>query len=402
MLKVGHQKVGLNRPQDHVPVLDGMRGLAILLVLIAHFNGEAVLKEYFPLAGPIITKLALTGLMGVDLFFVLSGFLITGILLDTKGSKRFFSNFYARRVLRIFPLYFGVLALIFLVLPTLVNLDPAAHEIVDKQWWLWAYLSNFPGHPAWDESKLFALGHFWSLAVEEHFYLIWPFVVFSVSASQLKKVCLSWVAISVAAGLASYLTDGEVSRNLRWTTICLSGSLTLGAYCALVAREKSGLATLTSSAKKVIIPCGCSLLLLGMLPRRIHPDLVNLLMHYVSWVFFSSLLVYILTSSKDSHLYRLFCSGTMVVFGKLSYGLYVFHGVLRPTFETYFDRSALIEAMGSPLLGTLIYFALSIGSSFAIAWFSWHLYEKHFLKLKRFFQASRMTKQQQAISSTAS
>ncbi len=379
----------MNRPQDHVPVLDGIRGLAILLVLIAHFNGEAILKEYFPLTGPIITKLALTGLMGVDLFFVLSGFLITGILLDTKGSKRFFLNFYARRVLRIFPLYFGTLALIFLVLPALVDLDPAGYEIVDKQWWLWAYLSNFPGHPAWDESKLFALGHFWSLAVEEHFYLMWPFVVFSLSARQLKNVCLSWVAISIAAGLASSVTDGEVSRYLRWSTLCLSGSLTLGAYCALVAREKSGLATLASSARKMIIPVGCLLLLLGMLPRRIHSDLVILSMHYVSWVFFASLLIYVLTSNEESRLYRVLCSRIMILFGKLSYGLYIFHGILRPTFETYYDRGFLIDTVGSPLLGILIYFGLAIGSSFVMAWLSWQLYERHFLKLKRFFHATR-------------
>jgi peptidoglycan/LPS O-acetylase OafA/YrhL len=145
--------------KGHIPVLDGIRGLAIVMVLIAHFATllEVFLKNYYPFIGPIITKLALAGLMGVDLFFVLSGFLITGILLDTKGTERYFTNFYARRFLRIFPLYYGVLFLLFFVLPKCISFDAAATEISANQWWLWAYLTNFPGHPVLDNSKIFLL-----------------------------------------------------------------------------------------------------------------------------------------------------------------------------------------------------------------------------------------------------
>lgn len=388
----------MKRLQGHIPVLDGIRGLAILMVLIAHFNGEAILKEYFPLVGPVLTKLALTGLMGVDLFFILSGFLITGILVDAKGSEGFFSNFFARRVLRIFPLYYGVLFVLFWILPTFISFDAAARDVADNQWWLWTYLSNFPSAPHWDQSEFFHLGHFWSLAVEEHFYLVWPFIVYSASSRQLKRICLAWIGISIAAGLSSYFTGGELSRFLRWSTLSLSGGLTLGAYCALVAREKIGLVKLVPFAKNMVIPFAIVFLILGMVPRSIHPNLVNLLMHYVSWVFFVSMLILVLNSSDKNIISRIFCSKPMIYLGKLSYGLYVYHGILRPVFETYFDRGLLIEMVGSPFLGIFLYFGLSIGFSFLMAWLSWHLYEKHFLKLKKFFPSSYKVSRKEAVS----
>lgn len=106
------------RAWARIPVLDGIRGLAALLVIVHHF-GFGTDPSYPRWAGRMLSYVASLGWTGVDLFFVLSGFLITGILLDAKGSEHYFRNFYARRVLRIFPLYYGVLLLTFLVLPLL-------------------------------------------------------------------------------------------------------------------------------------------------------------------------------------------------------------------------------------------------------------------------------------------
>ena len=125
----------------HLPALDGMRGVAILLVLICHsvLYGGIDARTFFDHA---FVRLALSGWVGVDLFFVLSGFLITGILCDTQGGAHYFRNFYARRVLRIFPLYYGFLALLFLGIPVLVEAGLPFRVPSQEGIWYWTYLVN--------------------------------------------------------------------------------------------------------------------------------------------------------------------------------------------------------------------------------------------------------------------
>src|SRR5918993_3694728 len=124
-----------------IPALDGLRGIAILLVMLHHFT------FYRPISGidARIGDVVFFGWIGVDLFFVLSGFLITGILLDTRDSKRYFTSFYARRTLRIFPLYYLVLFLAFVVLPQFpaVHLVLAGNDASPPQWPYWFYVTNF-------------------------------------------------------------------------------------------------------------------------------------------------------------------------------------------------------------------------------------------------------------------
>ena len=377
----------MQQPKQHIPVLDGIRGLAIIMVLVAHFTTiiEGYLKEYFPLTGPICTKLALSGLMGVDLFFVLSGFLITGILLDTKNTRGFFKKFYARRFLRIFPLYYGILFVLFFALPTIISFDPAANEMADHQWWLWAYLTNFPGHPAWDMSLLFRLGHFWSLAVEEHFYFVWPFIVYFAPSRQLKRICLLWVLFSITAGVLSRWTDWEFARYLGWSTLSFSGGLMLGAYCALVAREERGLDPFVPYARTMFAVFGVFFLMISMVPRYLHLDLIN---HYVSWFFFVPIIVLTVSARQRGNvlMVKFFNLRIMRLFGKVSYGLYVYHFIILPLFEKYFHPDAWSHHIDSHVVVVAIFFILTFGSTFLLAWISWNVYEKQFLKLKRFFE----------------
>jgi peptidoglycan/LPS O-acetylase OafA/YrhL len=136
---------------QHVLELDGIRGLAISLVLLYHLTASFKM-----------------GWCGVDLFFVLSGFLITNILLRTKNSQSYFCSFYARRTLRIFPLYFFVLFLAFWILiPVAQHFGKAPQSLDAGHLWYWFYISNWwngTGH------EIDWLSHFWSLAVEEQFY----------------------------------------------------------------------------------------------------------------------------------------------------------------------------------------------------------------------------------------
>ena len=184
----------------HIPALDGIRGLAILLVLLGHFTSYGGFRPEIGV-DRAYHLVAMLGGVGVDLFFVLSGFLITGILVDARGGAFFFRNFYMRRVLRIFPLYYGSLLVFFVVLPLLDPGDPRLQQVLGEQAWYWSYLTNirmaFDGWPAYHH-----IGHFWSLAVEEQFYMVWPLVIFLFRRRSLLFICAACVAASLAFRVA--------------------------------------------------------------------------------------------------------------------------------------------------------------------------------------------------------
>jgi peptidoglycan/LPS O-acetylase OafA/YrhL len=163
---------GASADGAHVAALDGLRGLAILFVMAYHYIAPFSFAADSGVTRKIST-IASCLWSGVDVFFVLSGFLITGILLRAKDRPRYFTTFYMRRVLRIFPLYYGALVVIFLVVPCFVAIEPAAvKRIYDSQGWLWAYSQDIAmvvHNEDYFNVDWLWIGHFWSLAVEEHF-----------------------------------------------------------------------------------------------------------------------------------------------------------------------------------------------------------------------------------------
>src|SRR4029450_1185274 len=167
----------------HVPVLDGLRGIAILMVLGHHYS--IVWSRTIPLESGIRSVLEF-GWCGVDLFFALSGFLITGILIDAKGQESYFPRFYWRRLVRIFPLYYVFLAAVFVLLPFFPGIGVTTAQVAP--WWYLTYLQNWkPNRGASDPF----LGHTWSLAVEEQFYGVWPLIVRFSSTKVLTWVCVA-------------------------------------------------------------------------------------------------------------------------------------------------------------------------------------------------------------------
>ena len=342
--------------QRKIPQLDAVRGLAILLVML-HNVGEK-----FP-ASPLHWIFG-NGWMGVDLFFVLSGFLITGILLDTKQSAGYFKNFYARRCLRIWPLYYSLLFFMFIVMPFLRPSE--AHTVFEKSspWWAFPlFLQNF----LIPNSTLAAgpLGVTWSLAIEEQFYLLWPWAVRFCSSKQIR-----WIAITeicVAPVLRFYLSLHHVF--LYTNLFCRLDGLMAGAFLALAVRSDSFLPS------KFIKAIWISLFITA--PLALAAASAN-----ASWIVFtlsaaaSASFVYLSLFSAQKWLRRAMTNRFLVYTGTISYGLYLLHKIP-------FGIVASDQMQRHPFLSLAIIFA----GSYALAFLSWNLLEKPFLKLKRFFDS---------------
>ena len=365
----------------HVPALDGLRAIAVLMVLFAHF------KEATP---RWIWQVLHQGGFGVYLFFVLSGFLITRILLSEKEKTAYFRNFYARRTLRIFPLYYGVLALQFWVL---LPMFPTPHILADAhyQGWLWAYgyniLAAVKGH-LFFTSDWMVLGHFWTLAVEEQFYLVWPFIVLALCRESLLKLCVGIVALTPILRLAFY----AAGANRYWVTmftICQMDSLALGAVLACL--ESSGrLNAFVPMARRVVLGLGAILVICSFFyPRSPESTLPLIFYHGAVALFFGAVV-----ALAACGVFRWVDNRLLREVGQKSYGMYVFHIPLLVLAVRYIHLpSRLQQWVGHPYLADIIFFSAMIIITYVVAFISYNAYEKHFLRLKRFFGGDRSRKE---------
>jgi peptidoglycan/LPS O-acetylase OafA/YrhL len=361
----------LELPRGHIPALDAIRGLAIVLVTLYRFGGgsDGVARA---IESPWLIAL---GARGVDLFFVLSGFLITGILYDAKGKEGYFRNFYIRRALRIFPLYYGALVLFLIVAPLAAGKIPAP---LSEQAWLWLYGSNVL-QSIRGEWCLGPLNHFWSLAVEEHFYFVWPLVIFLCSRKTAMRVCGCVIAASVLAR-ATWLAAGGNDVAAEVFTLLRMDGLVLGGWLAMVARSPGGLAWLAKLARPTFVLSGLFALGTFVFGKRLLglPDL--------AWATFcGSLLVLIVAAAKESWLARCGNSRSLQFFGKYSYAMYVFQLPLITALAWLVTAPGLAYWFDSPWLGQAAYCAIMFGLTTLLALASWHCFEKHFLALKHRF-----------------
>lgn len=380
--------------RGHIPALDGLRGVAILLVIVSHYLGED---------WPIAT----VGWTGVSLFFVLSGFLITGILLDAKGAPHYFRNFYARRTLRIFPLYYLVLFLAFVVAPLNPALNTEAYrDVASRQGWVWTYTMNWylsfraeigtnPFAGDWIEML-----HFWSLAVEEQFYLAWPLVVLVVTRRQLIGVCA--VCIVGAFALRIYFTQEQFNTAPHlfpqefytapyFFTLCRVDDLAIGALIAAVVRGKGGLERLRSYAPWLSIIA--LWVLAGIWAHQGHFFQLEANVQRYAYtgfgVLYGCLLVFALTAPAGNLYRRAMEFAPLRSFGKYSYAIYIFHwGLYGLLFSRIAPLDRLTEQLGSKDAALVVRFIIVVVVSWGIGWISWNAYERHFLKLKRFFYAN--------------
>ena len=367
------------RIDRHFPALDGLRGLAILLV-IPH-NADVFHGTLWPAA-----ILAHLGWIGVQLFFVLSGFLITGNLLDSRSAPNYYRSFFARRVLRIFPLYYGVLIATFLVLPHVVALPEKMISTQHHQIWLWTFMVN------WTEPfgrSVEGFSHFWSLAVEEQFYFLWPFLLHRRNPETVFRLSIGLIVLAFVIRCVLVLS-GAKNGVLYMFTFCRMDALAAGAAAAALVRMPRGIEAFRRHAHHWWL-AGLILLAAGAVPTGIYAlegtGTYTVGYTMLSLAFAALVLGGITDVGGSRHIYqRILNLKPLRSAGKYSYGMYIFHmfiivgaggwilARLQPTFPIWYPA---------------IYALLIAVLSYCVAFVSYHGFEKYFLKLKQRFTPAR-------------
>jgi peptidoglycan/LPS O-acetylase OafA/YrhL len=367
-------------PGEHIPALDGARGLAVLMVLAHNFN---VIGGALSAPANAVGLLMDLGWVGVQLFFVLSGFLITGILLESRDADNYYRAFLGRRALRIFPLYYAVLLVAFVVVPLVAGTRIAGHE---HQIWLWTYTANW-AEPYGLGVALFP--HFWSLAIEEQFYLAWPLIVRWLSPRRLFHLCLGLIVIAFASRLALRLA-GAGSAGPYMFTVCRVDALAIGAIAALLVRSPRAAAAFVRRRRAIrwsaLAIVAVAVVLMRGAPRTSFPTQT-----YGYTVFALGFAVLVLDlalapARRPDWPSRILAFAPLRAVGRYSYAMYVFHTPLHLLIGL-----PLIADLGGGEVGAglgLLYAALATIATFVAAVLSYHLLEKHFLRLKRRFVAA--------------
>ncbi len=364
--------IGATGKPGYVPELDGLRAVAILLVVIFHCRTIALAGTG---AQHFYVSLAEVGWIGVDLFFVLSGFLITGILIDTVGRAGYFRSFYIRRVLRIFPLYYAALA-VYAMAVHVFGIHRLAPPSMGAEVAHWFYVQNWL--PLFGVDWTRPLAHFWSLGVEEQFYLCWPaLVLVFVRRGRAAHLCLGTIVFALAMRVVFWWAG--VSEAGNFATVTRMDTLAIGGYLACLQRDSSGSLIRGPQLKPVLI--GAALVVLGVAvwggsffrPANSQIFLFGL---FPVAVFFGATLGLTLAARSSSPWIRLLRTTPMIAIGKVSYGIYIVHWPLVLALQPVWPIPGGFWIRQSTFL------VLIVTVSYALAALSYYLFEKRFLNLK--------------------
>jgi peptidoglycan/LPS O-acetylase OafA/YrhL len=379
------ESIEIRRVNTRINDLDGLRGVAVLSVIALHIFKRA---DYFT-ENPIlasVTGFTAVGWMGVDIFFTLSGFLITSILLQARNEGNYFKNFYMRRALRIVPLYL-VLILFVLFLAPKVEPEFTANLSVLLPILL-LYQQNWIV-PLADLHMTEYLGVTWSLAIEEQFYLLWPFLVYYLNIKQLIKFSIWAISISFLArvmGVIFFADLQSVSDFFYYNSFTRFEQILIGALLALLftftdMKEKIHRFSMPAFVVFFSIFVVLCLLSLPGLPNPSHSNIPLTVGGYTSIGLFSAALIGIfITHPPSSLLRRFFQAPFLVAMGKYSYSMYLFHVPVTLIFLDMFWQNDMRGGRAY-----LLYVASTFVVTLIIAWLTWNLLEKHMLYLKKYF-----------------
>jgi peptidoglycan/LPS O-acetylase OafA/YrhL len=362
---------GLQIPK-YIPQFDGLRGIAILAVLFAHLTylhsvGSAHLFQY--------------GRTGVDLFFVLSGFLITGILLDTKDSPGCFKNFYARRALRIWPLYYGILFLFFFLLPVLF---PRYLIYTDRNTWPYyvTYTQNLFYH--FDHSA--PLTPSWSLAVEEQYYMFWAPVVFLFGRRSLRNILFGMIVFSFCFRVISSLR-GAPLEFLHNFTLCRLEPLAAGGLAALWLRSEKCTPVKWARGGMMALTIGLAGVAIALVDWGIDGPVYSY--PFLAAAFAGVLALSLTANPATTFAGRVLTQRWLAYTGKISYGVYLMHvpifmGVDAVT-QKVWGKSQFSGAKQVPIV------CVAFAATFLAASISWFCFERPILRLKEYFRSEKPT-----------
>ncbi|MGC2198376.1 MAG: acyltransferase [Terriglobales bacterium] len=358
-----------------IPELDGIRGLAILLVVIWHYLSVPLAQSSYPGLHFLGHATILTW-SGVDLFFVLSGFLIGGILIDARDSATYFSTFYIRRAFRILPLYIVACCAYF---PLSAWVSHAFHggQLGAMPWISYAtFTQNF-----WlrnDRWHVF-LAQTWSLAIEEQFYLTLPLLIWFVPAKQLWKVALVGVFAVLAFRSFVYLHFYPQGQTAAYVLLpCRADGLLLGVLAAIAVRNQAALDFIRAQRHWLYSVAG--LLFLALMVCTIKGwGVMGRVMSTIGYtglaVFYLALLLFTITS--NGILKRVFSWACLRWLGTIAYGLYLIHVPALDFVFHLFGRRVPTIARALDLVPLTI----ALGASLLLAYLSWTLFESRLVKI---------------------
>ncbi len=361
----------LSRKDNYFPALDGLRGIAILLVVFYH-NYDFIDQFTF-------------GWLGVDIFFVLSGYLITGILISTLGRQGYLKNFYTRRMLRIFPLYYAILIIFLVVFPLLGFYKQELQYYLNNQLWLWIYLQNWLYSFNLPVNNS-VLNHLWSLAVEEQFYLVWPLLILLIRNTRTLFFLMLFILLAVisARGIL-YLLKLPKFNYIAFYTFTRIDGLCIGSMIALL--HKINFTFLSRYLAIIITVLACfnfAFYFLTFQNSKAYPYYA--IVGYTTFAGLFGVLVHELVSTSHSFLNKCFSFAPLRFLGKISYGLYIFH------WPIYLLLTPAVARLIGPFINLPLKLERTLYSSvvtlvaIVVSIISYYTFEMKFLKLKEKFR----------------